>query len=98
MLSHHFTLPEFRPEASMTQHSDPARTLPPQAVQVMQAALHAISVNATVGVQITGVGVGTATGICGDTASPITSAFSTPEPSSCWQRRSVGPLLPGPCR
>jgi acyl-coenzyme A thioesterase PaaI-like protein len=52
----------------MTQHSDSARTLPPQAVQAVQTALHAIPMNQTVGVQITGVGIGTATGVCADTA------------------------------
>ncbi|GGL66838.1 DUF4442 domain-containing protein [Deinococcus aerolatus] len=41
--------------------------LPPQAVQTVQAALHAIPMNATVGVTITDVGVGWATGECPDT-------------------------------
>ncbi len=41
--------------------------LPPQAVQAVQAALHAIPMNATVGVTITDVGVGWATGECRDT-------------------------------
>ena len=41
--------------------------LPPQAVQAVQAALHAIPMNATVGVIITDVGVGWATGECADT-------------------------------
>lgn len=42
--------------------------LPAPAVQAVQAALHAIPMNATVGVRITDVGVGWATGECPDTA------------------------------
>ncbi|MFK7602319.1 PaaI family thioesterase [Deinococcus sp. SM5_A1] len=41
--------------------------LPPQAVQAVKAALHNIPMNATVGVTITDVGVGWATGECPDT-------------------------------
>ncbi|CAM3618081.1 PaaI family thioesterase [Deinococcus frigens] len=41
--------------------------LPPQAVQTVKAALHAIPMNTTVGVTITDVGVGWATGECPDT-------------------------------
>ncbi|MFC4426023.1 DUF4442 domain-containing protein [Deinococcus navajonensis] len=43
-------------------------TLPAPAVAAVKAALHAIPMNATVGVQITDVGVGWATGECPDTA------------------------------
>lgn len=46
--------------------STPHPALPPQAVQAVQAALHAIPMNATVGVTITDVGVGWATGQCPD--------------------------------
>ncbi|SEI76112.1 Acyl-coenzyme A thioesterase PaaI, contains HGG motif [Deinococcus reticulitermitis] len=42
-------------------------SLPAPAVQAIQAALHAIPMNATVGVRITDVGVGWATGECADT-------------------------------
>jgi acyl-coenzyme A thioesterase PaaI-like protein len=42
-------------------------TLSPQAVQIVQSALHAIPMNATVGVTITDVGVGWAAGECADT-------------------------------
>lgn len=43
-------------------------TLPPQAVKAVQNALHSIPMNATVGVKITDVGVGWATGECADSA------------------------------
>lgn len=43
-------------------------TLPAPAVQAVKDALHAIPMNATVGVNITDVGVGWATGECPDTA------------------------------
>lgn len=43
-------------------------TLPAFAVAAVQQALHAIPMNATLGVQITDVGVGWATGRCPDTA------------------------------
>lgn len=49
---------------SQSTHQFP---LPPQAVQAIQAALHAIPMNATVGVTITDVGLGWATGECPDT-------------------------------
>ena len=42
--------------------------LPAPAAQAVKAALHAIPMNATVGVQITEVGVGWAEGVCADTA------------------------------
>ena len=45
-----------------------SRTLPAPAVTAVQHALHAIPMNATVGVRITDVGVGWATGECPDTA------------------------------
>lgn len=45
-----------------------SRTLPAPAVAQIQQALHAIPMNATLGVQITDVGVGWATGACPDTA------------------------------
>lgn len=45
-----------------------ARTLPAPAVDAVKAALHAIPMNATVGVRITDVGVGWATGECPDSA------------------------------
>lgn len=56
----------------MTQ-PDPAAAsarpaLPGFAVKAVKAALHAIPMNATVGVQITDVGVGWAEGACADTA------------------------------
>ncbi|WP_019012360.1 DUF4442 domain-containing protein [Deinococcus aquatilis] len=56
----------------MTQ-TDPAAAaprpaLPSMAVKAVKAALHAIPMNATVGVQITDVGVGWAEGACPDTA------------------------------
>ncbi|ACO46601.2 DUF4442 domain-containing protein [Deinococcus deserti] len=44
-----------------------AHALPAPAVDAVKAALHAIPMNATVGVQITDVGVGWATGQCADT-------------------------------
>ncbi|WP_295814781.1 DUF4442 domain-containing protein [uncultured Deinococcus sp.] len=44
-----------------------ARRLPVPAVAAIQHALHAIPMNATVGVRITDVGVGWATGECADT-------------------------------
>ncbi|MFC4637403.1 DUF4442 domain-containing protein [Deinococcus hohokamensis] len=47
--------------------SPPAAPLPAFAVAAVKAALHAIPMNATVGVQITDVGVGWATGECPDT-------------------------------
>ena len=43
-------------------------TLPAPAVDAVKAALHAIPMNATVGVRITDVGVGWATGACPDSA------------------------------
>ncbi len=52
---------------SQPHTSAPQTPLPPQAVQAVQAALHAIPMNATVGVRITDVGVGWATGECPDT-------------------------------
>jgi len=52
----------------MTQGTPTARpTLPAPAVQAVKNALHAIPMNATVGVQITEVGVGWAEGVCPDT-------------------------------
>ncbi|WP_291424415.1 DUF4442 domain-containing protein [Deinococcus sp.] len=47
----------------MTQPS-----LPAPAAEAVKAALHAIPMNATVGVQITDVGAGWATGVCADSA------------------------------
>lgn len=45
-----------------------SNTLPPVAVKAVQDALHAIPMNATVGVKITDVGVGWATAECADSA------------------------------
>jgi acyl-coenzyme A thioesterase PaaI-like protein len=57
------TQPDLAPDHAATR---PA--LPGFAVKAVKAALHTIPMNATVGVQITDVGVGWAEGACADTA------------------------------
>ncbi|SMB90646.1 DUF4442 domain-containing protein [Deinococcus hopiensis] len=52
----------------MTQPQTARPGLPVPAAEAVKSALHAIPMNATVGVQITEVGVGWAEGICPDTA------------------------------